>query len=279
LKPVVAIAQFSPRIGLVERNLERHVELIDRAVEGGASMVVFPELSLTGYTLRDLTAEVAMRSTDPRLAPLVERSGRITIVAGGVEEGENFGMYNAAFLFEEGRITTHRKVYPPNYGLFEEQRYVLPGTRVAALDTRIGRIGILICEDIWHVSLPLLLALDGAQVIVVIAASPTRFTRQAGFNNDRTNAENNHAIARLLSTFLIYVNRTGYEDGVHFCGGSEIVSPYGEPLLKAPRMTEELLFAPLDFSLVRRARMESRHFLDERPEFLLSQLRRILGAG
>lgn len=278
MSPIVALAQFSPRIGLVEQNLRRHIELIDRAIEGGASLIVFPELSLTGYTLRDLTAEVAMRIDDERLRPLAERSRRITIVAGGIEEGDNFGMYNAAFLFEEGRVTTHRKIYPPDYGLFEEQRSVLPGSRVRAMETRCGRIGILICEDLWHLSLPLLLALDGAQVIVAVAASPTRFTHQAGFSSDRSNAENNHAIARLLSLFLVYVNRTGFEDGVHFCGGSEVVSPFGESLLKAPRMSEELLFSPLDFQLVRRARLQSRHFLDERPEFLLAQLQRILGA-
>ncbi len=277
MKPLVALAQIAPRIGRVEENLRRHVELIDRAIEAGASLIVFPELSLTGYTLRDLTAELAMRTDDERLRPLLERSARITIVAGGIEEGENFGMYNAAFLFEEGGVTTHRKIYPPDYGLFEEQRSVLPGNRIRAVDTRCGRIGILICEDLWHVSLPLLLALDGAHVIVTIAASPTRFTHQAGFSSERSNAENNHAVARLLSLFLVYVNRTGFEDGVHFSGGSGIVSPFGEPLLKAPRMTEELLFAPLDFRLIRRARMQSRHFLDERPGFLLAQLQRILG--
>src|SRR5688572_854842 len=126
-KSRIALAQVTSVLGDVERNVQHHVELARKAKLQGADAIVFPELSLTGYTLRDINYEVALEPrTDPRLAGLREASKDITIICGGVERAHNGGVYNSAFLFEGGECTfTHHKIYPPTYGIFEEERYFL----------------------------------------------------------------------------------------------------------------------------------------------------------
>jgi predicted amidohydrolase len=160
--------------------------------------------------------------------------------------------------------------------MFEESRYFSSGTSVRAFDTGLGRFGVLICEDLWHVSLPYLLAMDGAELILALVASPTRL----GGNEDSlgvasVNTENQRALARLLSVYLAACNRVGYEDGVNFWGGSGVVGPDGDSLINAKHFEEDLIVARIDSHEVRRARRFSRHFLDERPEILLAELGRI----
>lgn len=276
MKYTAAIAQITPALGDVEKNITKHLDYIDRAIAKNASIIVFPELSLCGYTLRDLTSVVAVRKTDSRLIPFIERSEQITIIAGGVEEDERFGLYNAAFIFDRGHVTTHRKIFPPDYGIFEEGRYFLSGKKVTCVDTRVGKIGVLVCEDLWHMSLPLIAALEGAQCIITIAASPTRLAAGSEFTNYTINSENHRVYARLLSCYIFFVNRTGFEDGVNFWGGSELVNPFGDVVETAPLLDEAIIFPVVDDHLLRRARQQARHFMDERPELLMSELQRIL---
>ncbi len=271
-----ALAQISPVLGHLHANIRKHEEFIVHARDGGADIVVFPELSLTGYTVRDMHSELALRVDDPRLDVLRELSHDITIVAGGIEEAPSYGLYNAAFVFDRGTAQTYRKVYPPDYGIFEERRYFLAGDRVRVFDTCIGRIGVLICEDLWHVSLPLLAALEGAQLLVVLSASPQRLTGQGGLTSYALNHQHHAALCRLLSVNMIFVNRTGVEDGVSFWGGSEAVDAFGMPVVACDGLDEQLVFADLSTDTVRRARTESRHFLDEDPHLLLRELRRIV---
>lgn len=276
MKYKTALAQISPFLGDVEKNLEKHLTYIDRACEEGATLVVFPELSLTGYTLRDLTSEVALRPDDTMLDPLRERSQRCTIICGGVEEDDRFGLYNSAFIFDRGTVTTHRKMYPPDYSIFEEGRYFLDGKKVTCIDTSVGRLGILVCEDLWHISVPLLAAMDRAECIVAIAASPTRLASGEPVTNQTINSENHRVYARLLQSYILFVNRTGFEDGVNFWGGSELVNPIGEVVAAASVFHETMIYAEMDTGLLRRARQQARHFLDEKPELMLSELQRML---
>jgi NAD+ synthase (glutamine-hydrolysing) len=167
----VAIAQIQPVLGHVEKNLRTHRRFAEQARDGGADLVVFPELSLNGYIVRDLNFSTALRRDDPRLDELRELSRDITIVFGGIEEDERFGVYNSAFVLDEGNVATYRKVYPPDYGIFEEGRYFLHGGMARPIPTRAGKLGVLVCEDFWHLSLPLLHAYQGASLLVVISAS------------------------------------------------------------------------------------------------------------
>lgn len=284
MKCTVALAQIDPILGDLPKNVEKHLAAVERARAAGATLVVFPELSLTGYSVKDLNMEVAVNLSHdtPGLKPLADasRSG-VSVIAGAVEEGDSFGIYNSALLFEDGQVrSVHRKVYPPTYGMFEEMRYFSSGRSVRAFDTRLGRMGVLVCEDLWHMSLPYLLALDGARLIVVLTASPTRIgPEQEEFQAAVVNTENHKAYARLLSVYLAFCNRVGYEDGVNFWGGSELIQPDGDVLATAKLFEEDLVLAEVSDDEIRRARRSSRHFLDENPELLIQELRRIRGEG
>jgi predicted amidohydrolase len=281
MNATIALAQIDSVLGNTEKNVAQHCEYAERALQAGADMVVFPELSLTGYTIRDMNWDLAIRPSDPPAVykPLLAMSRKIPVLAGGVEEGERFGIYNSAFLFEDGVVrVVHRKVYPPTYGMFEEMRYFSRGESVRAVDTKIGRIGVLVCEDLWHLSLPYLLAMDGATAIVSLTASPTRLGGDTEtLRAQKVNEENHKAYARLLSVYLVFCNRVGFEDGVNFWGGSAVIGPGGEPIASAKLFEPDLVMAKLDENDVRRARRFSRHLLDEDPELVRRELERILG--
>jgi NAD+ synthase (glutamine-hydrolysing) len=277
MKCKTAVAQIDCRVGDIAHNLERHLQYIDKAIAQGVQLIVFPELSLTGYSLRDLAWDVAIDPfTSDFLKPLFDRSKKISLVIGFVETGSNHGIYNSAMFVEDGVVKSiHRKVYPPTYGMFEEGRYFSAGKRVAAFDSKLGRFGILICEDLWHVSLPYAIAMDGAEAILCLTASPTRLSGENNqFDNQVVNYEHHRTYARLLSTYLVFSNRVGFEDGVNFWGGSNITAPGGEMIAFAPLQEEHLIVAELNSIEVQRARRFSRHFLDEQPELILETLRR-----
>ena len=276
-KSKIALAQISAVLGDVEKNAKRHYELATKAKAQGADAIIFPELSLTGYTLRDLNNEVALNPhTSPLLEDLRKLSKEITIICGGVERSKNGGVSNAAFVFEDGECKhTHRKIYPPTYGIFEEERYFLAGTNAIAFESsKLGRIGILVCEDLWHPSLPYMLTYQGAQLIITIAASPTRLGIGDSAKSDiplnySVNSEHHVAYARLFSVYLAFVNRIGVEDGVNFWGGSQLVAPSGEVMKRASFFDEDLLYVDIDPTAILHARESSRHMLDE--NLLLTQ--------
>lgn len=275
----LALAQIDPILGNLSANIEKHVAYCEQAKAAGASLVVFPELSLTGYSVKDMNWELAVRPEAPPAAvnPLLDASKSISILAGGIEESASFAIFNSAFLFEGGKMrTVHRKTYPPTYGMFEEMRYFSPGDSVQAVDTKVGRLGVLICEDLWHLPLPYVLAHDGAMVIIALVASPTRLSgNEQDLPTARVNAENHRAYARLLTTYIAFCNRTGYEDGINFWGGSSVVGPDGEVAVQAPLFEEGLIVTEVDDSEVRRARRFSRHFLDDSPDLVLRELQRL----
>ncbi len=277
----IALAQVDAILGDIPANVETHVRFATRAREAGADLVVFPELSLTGYSVKDLNWELAVTPGDALLEPLREVSRSITVIAGGIEEGDSFAIFNSAFLFEKGAArSAHRKVYPPTYGMFEESRYFSRGTQVQPVDTGLGRLGVLICEDMWHVSLPYLMAMQGAQVLIALVASPTRMGTEAGpLRAAEVNRENHSAYARLLSVYVASCNRVGFEDGVNFWGGSGVVGPDGSSLVSARLFDEDLVVATLDDNEVRRARRFSRHFLDEDPFLVQRELSHIGARG
>lgn len=277
-KIIIALAQIDCVLGDLRKNLAKHLEFVRRAKEGGADLVIFPELSLTGYSVKDMNWEMAIsRGSDAILEPLKKESKDISILVGGVEESANFGLYNSAFLLEKGEIVhVHRKMYPPTYGMFEESRYFLSGKQAKAFDSTIGRIGVLICEDFWHMSLPYLMALQKTWAIFGLVASPTRLIPgEEKVKVAEVNTENCLAYARLLSSYIVFCNRVGFEDGVSFWGGSFVAGPGGDIVVKAKLFDEDMVFAEIDPGEVRRARRFSRHILDEDVEIVSAELRRI----
>ena len=275
----IAVAQIDCVLGDIEKNVATHLEAVEKARLGGAQLVVFPELSLTGYSVKDMNWDLSLNlgTSPPVLKPLVDASRGVSILAGGIEEDEDFRLYNAAFLFEDGRISSaHRKVYPPTYGMFEEMRYFSKGSSVRPVESKHGKLGVLVCEDLWHISLPYLLAQDGAGVIIALVASPTRIGgNDPELSNAKVNMENHKSYARLLTTYMVFCNRVGYEDGVNFWGGSSVIGPDGEVAAVAKYFDSDMIFALIDEHEVRRARRFSRHFLDEEADLVLRELQRM----
>ncbi len=276
----VAVGQIAPTLGDLEKNLALHEKMAREAIAQSANLLVFPELSLTGYFLKDQVPSVALRPDAPALRLFRELSQRIAIILGFVEEGSGHRFYNAAAYIEGGEIRhVHRKVYLPTYGIFDEARYLAAGDRVRAFDTALGRMAILICEDLWHPALPAIAAWDGAEVIVCPSASPGRGLGQTGpFQNASTWERTIRTCGDLLTSYLVYANRVGYEDGACFWGGSEVVAPSGEPLAKARYLEDELLLATLDPGGLRRARVANPLLRDERLDLTARELARILQA-
>jgi predicted amidohydrolase len=170
----VALAQIATCPGQLHHNLERHRDMVAQARAAGARLIVFPELSLSGYLLAHGVLEQAMTVDDPRLAPLLDASRHITMLVGLPLREPGGGIANAALLLEGGEVRgVHRKLYLPTYGMFDEGRYFVPGARLRPLECALGRLGVLICEDCWHPSSAVLLTRQRVDAFVVLAGGPS----------------------------------------------------------------------------------------------------------
>jgi NAD+ synthase (glutamine-hydrolysing) len=277
----IAIAQIAPRLGGLDENLKRHVELIGDARAGGAQLVVFPELGLTGYQLQDLAAEVAMRLDDPRLAALAATTRDLSVTVSFVEESADHRLFIAAALIEDGEIRhVHRKLFLPTYGLFDERRFFAAGDVLRAVPSRLGvGIGIAICEDFWHLGVPEILALDGAQLLLNPSASPGRdlaATNEVGLGTATSWRTLMRTYAQLTTSFAVFCNRVGVEESITFWGGSEVIGPSGEPIFSAPLFDEGLFFVDLALEDVRRERITLPLLRDERLELQVREFARII---
>jgi predicted amidohydrolase len=279
----IALAQIAPRLGDVSGNVAIHLETIARARKAGADVVVFPELSLTGYKLRDATESVAVDpARDASVSTLVKASAGIALVFGFVEEkpSEKGLFYNAAAFAAKGRILhVHRKVFLPTFGLFEEARFFAPGRNVRAFDTPWGRMGLLICRDFLHFNAGYLLYADGAETMIVVSAAPGRGTGgKAGFASSRMWELMGEAMGRFAQMFVVYVNRIGFEDGVVFAGGSFVFDPMGRRAGRAEYFEPAFLVLDIDLNDVRRARKNWPFKRDDKPEVTLEALQKIVHA-
>lgn len=275
----IAIAQCAPALGAVKRNLDMHDKWIARARAAGARLVIFPELSLTGYYLKDLAADVACAADDPQLARIAEASRDIDISAGFVERSADAKLHIAQGHWSGGKLLhVHRKVYLPTYGIFDDGRYFGPGDRFETYKWAGGTTGVAICEDLWHVSTPYLYAAAGATILLAPSASPGRGVAEGG---DLGTAESCRLMDRFyasyLTVYVVYVNRVGHEDGIAFWGGSEIVAPDGTVAARAPEFDEELLIGEIDPELVARERARNPLMRDEREDIVLRNIAGRLG--
>jgi len=274
----LAVAQIAPVLGDVDKNLAIHEKMAQEAMAQSANLLVFPELSLTGYFLKDQVTSVALTEQAPALETLRRLSQRVAMVVGFVEEAAGHRFHNAAVYLEGGEIRhIHRKVYLPTYGIFDEQRYLAAGGHIRAFDTALGRMAILICEDVWHPAAAGIAAWDGAQIILCPSASPGRGLGQAEpFQNTGTWERVIRAYGDLFTCFVVYANRVGYEDGACFWGGSEVVGPTGQSLAKAPYLEEALLVTEVEAGALRRARVANPLLRDERLDVTLRELQRLI---
>lgn len=253
----IALAQVSTRIGDVKANKEKHIEYIERARSEGADIIVFPELSLTGYLLKDVAYEVP-RACSEAIEEIKQACRNVCAVIGLVREVRPGIIQNAAAVIGDGEIECIiPKFYLPTYGLFEEARYFMPGDPLRDLKIFEGKFGVLICEDLWHPEPAEALVRLGAEVLVCIASSPLR-----GLNNpvegkpwiDHAWTSILNATALIHSVHVVFVNRAGPEDEEFFWGGSRVVGPNGVELARCKDMEEDFRVCEIDLSDNARAR-------------------------
>jgi predicted amidohydrolase len=273
----VALAQIKPKLGCLDDNMALIEAAIEKGIAEGADLVVFPELALTGYFLKDLVPEVALRLDAPQIERLKGLSARISIAIGLVEVSADYRFFNSACYLEGGELLhVHRKVYLPTYGLFDEQRYLARGERFRAFDTRFGRVGMLICEDMWHISAPYILAMDDATTLICLSSSPGRGvsgTKELGSATAWQKLTSTTAM--FLNCRVLYCNRVGYEDGINFWGGSEVIAPSGEVTSRGKLLEEDFVLAKVDEGALRRERIFSPMMRDENMGITLKELKRI----
>jgi len=275
----IALAQVEPALGDLPANVALHLKTAREAIRRGARLLLFPELSLTGYLLQDLVADVALRLDDaPALRPLLALSRRIAMAVGLVEETAGHRYHNSALFLEGGRIRhVHRKVYLPTYGMFDEGRYFAAGDRLQAFPTSLGRMGMLICEDFWHPSNAVVLAHDGADYLLVLSNSPTEgIDKEKGLRSLETWKDLVKVTAQIQTQFVAWVNRVGFEDGINFGGGSCVIDPFGRTVAEARLLEEDLVVCDLERSTLRRARTVYPLLRDERLPILSREVQRIL---
>ncbi len=259
----LALAQISSKRENKEANLQKIEDLTVKAKEQEADVVIFPELSLTGYVVRDQVYELAETVPGPaveRVEALAKKTG-MHIVFGMPELSEKTQatVFNTAvFVGPQGFIGKYRKMYLPTHSVFEEKRYFRPGYEAAAFQTEIGNIGLCICYDVFFPEVFRLTRLKGAQLIVCISASPA--VRRSYFET--------LTCARAIenTAYLAYVNLAGVQDGLQFWGGSSLVSPTGDVLAKAKYDEEDFVICEVDYNDLRTAETFIPTLKDLRPE-------------
>ncbi len=273
----VALAQVRPKLGCLAENLDMVEAAVAQGIKARADLLLFPELALTGYFLKDLVPDVALSLDSPEMSRLVALSRHISIALGFVEASADYHFYNAAVYLEGGEIRhLHRKVYLPTYGLFDEQRYLAGGERFRAFDTRLGRMGLLICEDMWHLSASYILAMDGATTLLCLSSSPGRgISADANLASTVAWQKLTATTAMFLNCRVLYCNRVGFEDGVNFWGGSESIAPNGEVIVRGKLLDEDFVVALLAEEELRRERIFSPMMRDESLSVTVKELLRI----
>jgi predicted amidohydrolase len=262
-KITLALAQIASKREDKKENLRKIEEVTLKAKEQKADLVIFPEMCLTGYVVKDQLYELAETIPGPSVAKveaLAKKTG-MHIIFGMPELSEKTQatLFNSAvFVGPKGFIGKYRKMYLPTHSVFEEKRYFRPGYEAATFETDVGPIGLCICYDIFFPEVLRMARLAGAQLIVCISASPA--VRRSYFEVLTS------ARAIENTAYLAYVNLAGVEDGLQFWGGSRLVSPTGDVLAKAKYDEEDLVTCEIDYHDLRVAETFIPTLRDLRPE-------------
>jgi predicted amidohydrolase len=267
----VVLAQIDCALGDVAANARAARETLATAPD--ARLVVFPELTLTGYRLASVAGDVSLPAGDPEIAGLGADADAAFVL--GFAEAGALHTYNSAAYVEAGAVRhVHRKLFLPTYDIWEERKHFTAGARMRAFDTRFGRMAILLCADAWQPALAALAVQDGARVLVVPAASTARRAYIEDTWHDIT-----RFYARTLQCFVVFVNRVGEEPGLRFWGGSHVYAPGGALVAQAPRGEPALVRVDLDLDAVRRVRRDMPLVKEARLALLSRELERLVADG
>ena len=299
----VAVYQTSPKLLNLKANLEDVIDKIKDGRENGASLIVFPELALTGYFVGQRFHEVALRLDSKEIKQIVGATKGTAAVVGFIEESPSMNFYNSALVAENGKILfAYRKLNLPNYGVFEERKLFASGKHVPVFKLNDYNIAVFICNDLWHPSLPYLGITQKADIFVTIFNSS-----QGSMGEEFSNIESwsiiNSFYSRIFGVYNICANRVGEEtlkesrtadsniiSGTEhniencdedlktykFWGGSEILNPFGKHLANAALHEEDNIFAELEKDILRKKKILLPYLRNDDPYFTHRELQRIL---
>ncbi|NMT64778.1 nitrilase-related carbon-nitrogen hydrolase [Marinobacter orientalis] len=252
----VAVAQINCQLLDVEANLERHREYASQARQNGAEVLLFPELSLTGYQVGRNAPSVAMRSDDPALLDLAKHAKGITLVVGFVERARAGELYNAMAYLRDGRVIhVHRKINLPTYGGLDEGKWFHSGSQIGNVALREHwESSCLICADLWNPALTHCAFLKQPELMLAPINSASGVVSE-NFSNEDNWKINVSFYAMIYGTPVLMANRYGHEEDLWFWGGSCILGPKGE-ILAAADDGECIIQAELDQRAIDRARFE-----------------------
>ncbi|MCH8225336.1 MAG: NAD+ synthase [Chloroflexi bacterium] len=259
----LALAQINPTVGDIPGNTAKILDYMDRARQAQADLVAFPEMAICGYPPEDLLFKTPfLQDNVAAMQQVVAASQGIAVVVGYVHVGTDIS--NAAALGYDGQlIDTYHKMYLPNYGVFDEDRYFRKGDTCPVYTINGVRIGVNICEDIWYPVGPIAVQRDaGAELIVNINASPFH----AGKRLQREKMIATRAADNEL--FVAYVNTVGGQDELVFDGASLVYDMAGEIVTRGPAFQEALVLVDLDIEAVLRSRLRDPRPRKESPTIL-----------
>ncbi|MEN8153045.1 MAG: nitrilase-related carbon-nitrogen hydrolase [Acidobacteriota bacterium] len=273
----VRMVQFSPLLGNLKKNIEYHLKTVEQAIKDGIELVVFPELSLSGYQLKDIVYDSIIKNGDKIIRDFEEISKKINIVIGTPYE-ENPGIiYNSAIVFSSGKMHhIHRKVQLPNFGMFEEAMIFKAGDKFMPFKIGDFNAGILICREILFPVNAYLYYMQNVDFIIAISNSPHRGMGKDGFTSHKLWERLGEVYSINFHQNYIFVNRTGFEDGIGFGGGS-FFSSAGKGITRMGKYYEdEIIDVDISADAVRRARISANYLRDEKPEIILKEFNRII---
>ncbi len=272
----IALAQVDCLLDDIEANLRTAKAAVGQAAEQGADLIVFPELALHGYPLGSAAAD-PIPAADERLRSLGAEAG-IDVVTGFREDAGLHAYNSMAYLEGNKLLHLHRKLYLPNYDIWEERKHYAPGQSACAFSTSHGRMGILTCNDAWQPFLPFLLAQDGAEVLLIPTNSVDTRAPEV-LDTHEYWRELLRSIARMNELWVVFVNRIGATGPLEFWGGSSVVDPSGVVVAEAPVKQEALIVADIDVGASRRRRRELPLLRDARLGLLARELHRLIEEG
>ncbi len=294
----VAVYQTDPVLLDVKANLENTIQILEEAKAQDIDLAIFPELSLTGYFVKERYHEVALRLDSPQINQLVQATKGMAAVVGFIEESRAMNFYNSALVAVDGEILfTYRKLNLPNYGVFEERKIFSTGKRVRVFKLKGFTIAPLICNDLWHPSLPYLAVTQKADIFITMFNSS-----QGSMGNEFSNIESwniiNRFYSRIFGVYNLCANRVGCEvfenlgtdngeseeadsssaddNPFRFWGGSEIINPFGQPIATASLYDTDVIFANISRELLRKKRILLPYLKGDDPYFTHRELTRIL---
>ncbi len=267
----LAIAQMKPFKGAYQRNLARLGELLGSFAKDPEppDLLILPETALTGYFVEGAVRELARSAEElyADLSGLHQTSGAPPLdIAVGFYEMWRTRLHNSALVAtlggpDAGIRHVHRKVFLPTYGVFDEERFVEPGRSVRAFDTHWGRAAVIVCEDAWHSLVPTIAALDGAQLLLIVSASPARGLAPDEGGEERPASllrweRTIQAIAGEHGIYAVLAQLVGFEGGKAFPGGSLVVGPRGDVLARARVFEEDVLRVTVELDEIPRVRAD-----------------------